>query len=210
MLNQSISASNLSALSRVDLQAIADAAQVALRNADNEEQLAVLNSGNVAATIEYFRKRTLLSTNAIGLQKWYKEDRCVNHYLVSPFTFNYHPNSPVLMRGSIEVMAHKYGNGNFNVARNGLAYAILERYVKFYKITVTNDEEYKARLRPAALKLAREFNTSYHYEQRLLAGAFWPPHHFLLIRGNVVFLDQSNTAIIKSIYRHYKKLERVA
>lgn len=117
---------------------------------------------------------------------------------------NHHPRAPVFMRGSMCGMLDAFQG------KNNLARAILNRFIRFKRITALDRDEFEAKVQPAINKLDEKWHCSYHFRDAIA----WPRPRTdglsCYIGGRWVFLDNNQATYVRklqTILRQNAKLE---
>lgn len=155
-------------------------------HARREEWRNLLDNGTEQQIIERERRECMHADSLILANAYKPHETPRIHYC--PIGFLDHPRRPVAMRGSIVAMVMRYSASSFTCA-NGLADQILERFIRFKKVTAFSQEEFDEIVQPAIEKLRTKFRTSRHFPYRWGGWlACW--RYSIIIKGRVVMVDE--------------------
>lgn len=163
----------------------------------------LLDEGTEEEIIECARKECVTNDHIVLASK-YKANE-VPRILYCPIGFMDHPRRPVAMRGSLAAMIMRRSASSFTCA-NGLADDILERFIRFKKVTAFTQEEFDEVVKPAIDKLRQKFSTSYHFPRRW--GGWLPIWSYsVVIKGRVVIVDEHQRTYLNRLFSIIRKTD---
>ena len=135
--------------------------------------------------------------------------RLLNYHFVKKFNCSYSdPNLPVVMKGAWEVIAAKYHS------RKAFNDVVRDRFLRFYKATILSSRDAEKWKEKIDTLMHKDVHKRYLYRRTNSEGRYIHRSYLYSHRDNSIwvfgikyyYLDHEKLAVVKSIYRHIKKL----
>ena len=135
--------------------------------------------------------------------------RKLNYHMLKKFNCGYgDPNEPVIMKGAWEVMAAQYHS------RKAFNDVVRDRFLRFYKATILSSRDAEKWKEKIDTLMHKPVHKRYLYRRTNMDGKRIPTTYLYSARDNSIrvfgikyyYLEKEQLQIIKSIYRHIKRL----